>query len=118
MKRRVTMSADVQRELRRMNASGGRLAQAARLYTDFTGHERVNVQKVRAPRRSRVMLAIGYVDGIMYSTVRDGRSEKYIHRFGRKSRPLLLSSPDGKQLYLLGGAYDFTERGIVDRRVK
>jgi hypothetical protein len=52
----------------------------------------------------------------MYSTVRDGRHENYVHRFGAKSRPLLAASSDGTQLYLLGGAYNFTERGIVDKK--
>jgi len=31
------------------------------------------------------------------------------------SRPLLVASPDGKCLMLLGGRFKFTDRGIVDR---
>lgn len=58
---------------------------------------------------------IGEVDGILYSTIRDGNPEKYIHRFKKKSRPLLAASFDGSQLYILGGGYTFTERGIVDQ---
>jgi len=61
-----------------------------------------------------VAFKIGECDGLLYTTVRDGVKESYIHKFKKKSRPLLVSSHDGKQLFLLGGRYDFTERGIVD----
>ncbi len=93
---------------------GKKLRQAAALYTDFTGHEDPQLDKVSVPGMPDVALAIGQVDGIMYTTVRDGRTEKYIHRFKKQSQPLLCSSPDGKQLIMIGGSYDFTDRGIVD----
>ena len=53
--------------------------------------------------------------GVLYTTVRDGKEEKYIHQFKAKDKPLLCVTPDGTQILLVGGAYDFTERGIVDR---
>lgn len=62
-----------------------------------------------------VGLKIGHLDGVLYTTVRDGKTEKYIHKFKRSSRPLLAVSFDGKNLIMLGGAYQFTERGIVDK---
>jgi len=65
-----------------------------------------------------VAVAIGEVDGILYSTVRDGKLEKYIHKFHKADRPLFVVSPEGKTLFLLGGNYTFTERGIVDRSDK
>ncbi len=95
--------------------NGKGLRDAARLYADFTGHEDVKIGKIKVPHMPKEVLAIGKCDGILYSTVRDGIAEKYIHKFKASSRPLLTASPDGKQLYLLGGAYDFTERGIVDK---
>jgi hypothetical protein len=52
----------------------------------------------------------------VYRTTRDGVTEKYEHTFRSKSRPALVSSSDGKQLYLLGGAYNITDRGIEDRK--
>lgn len=126
--RRETLHANPARELRLTPAQraairrqltaatgGGELGQAARLYADFTGHDDLSVRKISISDLPRVALDIGHVTGIMYETVREGRVENYIHRFKRASRPLLAASPDGKQLYLLGGAYDFTERGIVDR---
>jgi hypothetical protein len=63
----------------------------------------------------REQLLIGRCVAIEYDTRRKGKAERYRHEFSGKSRPILASSYDGAQLYFLGGAYDFTERGIVDR---
>lgn len=65
-----------------------------------------------------VAFVIGHLDGVMYTTVRDGKTEKYLHKFKKSSRPLLISSYDGKQLVILGGGYTFTEKGIEDRPIK
>lgn len=89
---------------------------AARRYTSFSGHMDVEVIPVSVARMPKAALAIGPVNEIHYSTVRDGVAENYKHRFARNSRPLLASSPDGKRLYLLGGAYNFGARGIVDKK--
>ena len=62
-----------------------------------------------------VGLTIGKCDGILYTTVRDGETEAYIHRFKKSARPTLAASHDGESLSLIGGKFDFTERGIVDR---
>jgi hypothetical protein len=90
--------------------------EAARRFESFTGHKAKKVSRVKVPSYPGAALAVGPCLGIMYSTVRDGRHENYVHRFGAKSRPLLAASSDGTQLYLLGGAYNFTERGIVDKK--
>jgi hypothetical protein len=87
------------------------------LYTRFSGHDAEIVGKIEVPKFEGVGVAIGEVDGILYTTVRDGKTEKYIHKFHAKSRPLLIVSPDGKQLGLVGGLFTFTERGIVDEDV-
>ena len=94
------------------------LQKAAALYEKFTGHDALEMGKVTVPSMPNVAVAIGEVDGILYSTVRDGRLEKYIHKFHQADKPLFVVSPDGKVLYLLGGSYTFTERGIVDRNDK
>ena len=90
------------------------MAQAADLYERFSGHDPEEVGRITVPPVPSVGVAIGEVDGILYSTIRDGRLEKYIHKFNRRDRPLFVVSPDGKQLFLIGGNYSFTERGIVD----
>lgn len=90
-----------------------RLDRAVRLYRDFTGMEPEHADTIRIPSHD-VLLAVGFCDGIMYTTVREGQQEKYIHRFKQRARPVLASSFDGQQLYLIAGSYTFTDRGIVD----
>lgn len=90
------------------------IEQASDLYERFSGHDPEEIGKVRVPPTPRVGVAVGEVDGILYSTVRDGQLEKYIHKFRKSDRPLFVVAPDGKQLFLIGGNYTFTERGIVD----
>lgn len=92
-----------------------KLEDGLKLFNDFTGHNG-EVFKLDKPHVPEVMLVIGYCDGVLYTTVRDGETEKYIHKFAAKSRPLLCSSSDGKNLFILGGEYNFTECGIVDKK--
>lgn len=87
---------------------------AARLYEKFTGHEAEAVGRVNIPPIPKTMVSVGEVDGVLYTTIRDGKVEKYIHKFAAKDKPLLCVSPDGKSIYFVGGRYTFTERGIVD----
>jgi hypothetical protein len=87
---------------------------ASKLYADFTGEDSEIVGTYPFPKSPQVGVVIGECCGVAYETVRDGRVEKYLHEFAEKDRPLLVSSFDGKQLYILGGEYDFTENGIVD----
>lgn len=93
-----------------------RLEAAARRLKRFSGHDARSVDTVtfEVPETA---LNIGPCLGIMYETVRDGERIQYVHRFRRNSRPHLAASHDGKILILLGGAYQFTERGIVDKGV-
>ena len=84
---------------------------AGQLFKDFTGHNPQSLQRVKL-NLPKVGLVVGQLDGVLYTTVRDGKRESYIHEF-EKRRPLLVSSHDGKSLHILGGEYEFTERGIV-----
>lgn len=99
-------------------ATRDEIARAADLYTRFTGHDAESVGKVKVPRLPAVGVAIGELDFVGYTTVRDGVTEAYIHKFHKKDKPLLVVSPDGKSLLLIGGNYTFTERGIVDKSDK
>ena len=90
------------------------LEQANERLEKFSGHKATEVLRV-IDRNPKTGLVIGDLDGVLYTTVRDGEVEKYIHRFRRKSRPLLAASSDGKTLKIVGGRFEFTEAGIVDR---
>jgi len=61
-------------------------------------------------------MEIGKLDGVLYTTTHGRKTLKYIHKFTGRSRPILATSADGKRLFILGGAYNFTEDGIVDRK--
>lgn len=91
---------------------------AANLYERFSGHEADEGARIKIAPMPKVGVCIGEVDGILYTTIRDGVVEKYIHKFHVKDRPLFVVSPDGRQLMMVGGNYDFTERGIVDKSDK
>ncbi len=89
--------------------------EARKLFRDFHGDEPGSLQKVRL-NVPKTGLVIGKLDGVLYTAVRDGKTEKYIHKFTGKSAPLLVSDPKGASLHIVGGRYVFEERGIVDRK--
>jgi len=95
-------------------ASRNEIREAQTRFKDFSGHDANYLDKmeIRSPKTG---LLVGSLDGVLYTTVRDGKREKYIHEFKRASRPLLVASHDGKTLHILGGRYEFTERGIEDK---
>lgn len=94
------------------------IRQASNLYERFSGHEALECGRIKVPPFPAVGVAIGKIDGVMYTTVRDGVIEKYIHKFHAGDEPLFVVSPNGKRLFMIGGRYDFTERGIVDKSDK
>ena len=92
-----------------------KLRDAVKLYENFSGHDAEPIGQVEFPENPQIALAIGDILGVAYETVRDGKVEKYYHAFKKSARPLFVVSHDGKQLFMIGGSYDFTERGIVDQ---
>jgi hypothetical protein len=100
--------------VRRRAPARGDVDRAADLYERFTGHDPRELGTVSVPELPRVAAVVGECDGVLYTTVRDGKTERYIHEFAARDRPLLCVSPDGRQILLVGGRYRFTEAGIVD----
>jgi hypothetical protein len=84
------------------------------LLEKFSGHKPSEVLRA-SERPGNTGLVIGELDFVGYTTVRDGETEKYIHRFKQKARPILAVTGKGKQLRVVGGSYQFTEAGIEDR---
>lgn len=91
------------------------VAKAGRLYREFSGHEPDETELIDVPDMPRAVLVIGELEGVIYSTVRDDTAERYIHKFRKSSRAMLCASPDGEQLFIVGGRFEFTDRGIVDK---
>jgi len=88
--------------------------EAAKRFEDFTGDRAEYGERVQIPT-PRAGLVVGDLDGVLYTTVRDGQTEKYVHKFRRNSRPLLVAGSDGRSLHVVGDRFEFTDRGIVDQ---
>jgi hypothetical protein len=70
---------------------------------------------VRRPCRRvipKVLVQLGYLRGLIYSSDKGGygRLKTYIHFM--KTPPRLVCDPQGTQLYIVGGRYRVTPRGI------
>lgn len=89
------------------------LEQACDLFVKFreSAPKKAKVVKVNVPS---ALMVVGHCEYIGYRTTHGRDLTLYEHEFVEGSRPLLCSSPDGKQLFLLGGRFEFGERGIVD----
>lgn len=98
-----------------MSKKQAQIQQGVKLYEKFSGHEAESLGSINVPNPPLVGVVIGEVEGIIYNTVRDDVFERYIHKFKKAARPLFVVTPDGKQLLLVGGNFNFTERGIVDK---
>jgi hypothetical protein len=86
---------------------------AKRLFEKFREASAKRARKVTVtlPRAVAVM---GYCNAIEYETTHAGRARAYKHKFAKGSRALLCAGPGKNQLYLIGGRFHVTERGIVD----
>lgn len=78
-----------------------------RLARDF--HQRTpRAQRVSVPRTPRKLMVLGPLRAVEYE-IREGFP---LHTWHPKSRPLLAT--DGKRLFIIGGRFRVTQRGIVD----
>ena len=60
----------------------------------------------------RVIAVMGSLDAVPYTATVGGRTVRFKHTFARGARPLLAT--DGKHLFIIGGRFHVTARGIVD----
>lgn len=93
------------------------LKQAARLYRAFREAPPREVKRLRVsiPKAVAVM---GYCEFVGYLTTHRGKAALYIHEFAPGSRPLLCAGSGRGQLYLLGGRFKVTGRGITDQDLR
>ncbi len=122
LRRRRPIPADLIRQYRDQKArvnprrvTAKKKSKAERLYKGFRESDPKGVEKWQIPSDTRGV-KMGRCVGIIYETTIGGSPEKYIHEFRRDAAPVLAVGENGAQLYLLGGKYRVTARGIVDRR--
>lgn len=87
---------------------------AKKAFEDFTGHKATKSHSVELDSNSVAGYRLGSLVGVAYEATRDGETDQYFHRFKKSARPELVSRADGKQLYIAGGKYKVTDRGVED----
>lgn len=91
------------------------IIQAEKKFRDFHGDVPSSVNRVVVRDAPNILYTLGEIESITYNADRDGDHDRFVHNFRKRSRPLLTVTKDGKKLYLIGGSYSVTDRGIVDR---
>jgi hypothetical protein len=90
-----------------------RLRQAIATYRQFHSTAPARVRMARCRRMvPDVLVQLGTLRGLIYSADRTGcgQPQTYIHFMD--APPLLACDPRGTQLFILGGRYRITTRGI------
>jgi hypothetical protein len=88
-----------------------RLARARRLFAAFAGCPASSIAARRIDRRiPDVLVDLGALRGVVYTRDHGGVSRTYIHFMD--DPPRLACDAHGRQLYVLGGSYRITRRGI------
>lgn len=94
-----------------MKSADEKFDRAENLFTQFHGFPPVRGDVVAVNmRQPEPALIIGQLLYVGYIALNE--KTPYMHKF-TKHRPLLASSSDGRQLYILKGGYRFTPRGIT-----
>ena len=89
------------------------MARGARLYRTYAGFAPSAMIRVEQPRLiPPVVVDLGQLVGLIYRSDKwqPGRPRTFVHFM--QDLPRLVSSPDGGQLYIVGGRYRVTARGI------
>jgi len=89
------------------------IAEAQKRFKSFTGREATTLDRVRVSQ-PKVALTVGLLDGVPYTTIREGKVMQYMHWFKKRARPLLAVSSDGRSISIVGGRFRFTDAGFVD----
>lgn len=87
-------------------------------YTEFHwGNEPDQLLTVELDDPPRALVAIGKLVGVIYETAKGKRqTDQWIHHHDPKDQPILCYDPKSprQQLYIVGGKYRVTKRGIED----
>ena len=89
------------------------LEEGRELYRVFHNSSERRIIRRRCDRMMpRVLVDLGALRGLIYSADRDGcgKAKTFIHFM--ETPPRLMCDPQGNQLYVIGGRYSITRRGI------
>lgn len=89
------------------------LRRAIGLYRAFRESEPKRARRVHM-RLPKAVARVGTVEFIGYMTTHHGRVTLYVHDFAPGSRPALYAGTHRNQLYMFGGRFKVTGRGITD----
>jgi len=112
---RTSSSTRISGNPRHSRVSSGSVASAARLRRKFVGRDATRAELVEIPDPPEACALLGELVQLNYRATKkqDGNEgTEYYHRFSRP-RPRLVADPGGKRLYIAGGRYKVTGRGIV-----
>ncbi len=99
--------------MKKLNANHPDVKKALKLYKEFREAKPQRAFKVDIEVPTALM-SMGNIRFIGYDTTRGGKTELYKHLFAPGSRPVLCADADNGQLFVIGGRYHVTPRGIVD----
>ena len=89
------------------------LQRAIRLYRAFREANPARVRRVSVDL-PKAVARVGLVEFIGYMTTHKGKVHLYVHDFAPGSRPSIYAGTRRNQLYLFGGRFKVTARGITD----
>ena len=75
-------------------------------------HQALTLESSLTRLTPKVLVSLGELRGLIYRSDKEqcGQPRTFIHFM--ETPPLLASDPEGKQLYIVGGNYRVTSRGI------
>jgi hypothetical protein len=87
--------------------------QARSLFRSFHSFPPFGLRRSRCRRSPKLMVEVGQLKGLIYSSDRGqcGKPRTFVHFL--ETPATLASNPEGTQLYILGGRYRVTRKGIV-----
>lgn len=90
------------------------LRRALASYRAFREAEPGGVRRITAAPTPKALWRMGVFEFVGYMTTHQGKPALYVHHFAPGSRPVLVAGTKRNALYLLGGRFRITARGITD----
>lgn len=95
----------------------GEISSAERLYRQFREAAPSSARRVRV-RIPKALARMGTCEFVGYLTTHKGKAALYVHYFAPGSRPGLYANTGRGQLFLIGGRFRVSERGITDQDIR